>query len=78
VSRNLKEIDVLAYQFAYKVGIIGCLPLTLIATDIELITATFLAILWSLLTFFFFPVFYIWIYKSNVDLPWWGIRGPHQ
>lgn len=78
MSKNLKEIDVLAYQFAFKLGIVGYLALTLIATQLEFMVAFFLISVWAIVCLFFLPWLYVWIIGSDINIPSWAIRGPHQ
>lgn len=67
-----------AYDFAFRVGIVGTLLLALYTIVGNTLAGLSALALWNLAIPFVLPWFYL-VYTDKIgEIPHWAIRGPHQ
>lgn len=67
-----------AYDFAFRVGVVGAVLLAVYAYLGNTLAGLSALALWSLAVLFVLPWVYV-IYTDKIgQIPEWAIRGPHQ
>jgi hypothetical protein len=67
-----------AYQFAFRVGIVGTLLLAIYTVFGNTLAGLSALAVWTLAILFVLPWFYLFYEDRVGDIPDWAIRGPHQ
>ena len=67
-----------AYQFSFRVGIIGTLLLCLYTVFGNTFAGLSALAVWCIMTLFLLPWVYVFYTDKVGDIPYWAIRGPHQ
>lgn len=67
-----------AYNFSFRVGIVGTILLAIYTVLVETLTGLSLLAIWTVVILFVLPWFYL-LYEDKIGhIPDWAIRGPHQ
>ena len=67
-----------AYNFAFRVGIVGTFLLVIYTAFGDTLAGLSLLAAWTLAVLFILPWFYLFYVDKIGYIPNWAIRGPHQ
>jgi len=67
-----------AYDFAFRVGIVGALLLAIYTVFGNTLAGLSALAVWTLIILFVLPWFYLFYTDKIGHIPNWAIRGPHQ